>query len=98
MFNDKVNQILYILKKYYLMNEFSIDCMFKGFVCRLCVGSPCARYCNGISTLLQWYFDAYGALKYRLCIEKQAEIKRTRIGLIANLQRTYSGGWGREDV
>ena len=35
MFNDKVNQILYILKKYYLMNEFSIDCMFKGFVCRL---------------------------------------------------------------
>lgn len=81
MFNDKVNQILYILKKYYLVNEFSIDCMFKGFLCRLCVGSLCARYFNGISTLLHRYFDAFGTLKY----EKQAEIKRTRIGLIANL-------------
>ena len=67
------------------MNEFSIDCMFKGFLCRLCVGSPWARYFNATSTVFQRYFDAFGALKYRLCIEKQAEIKRTRIGLIANL-------------
>ena len=85
MFNDKVNQILYILKKYYLVNEFSIDCMFKGFFCRLCVGSLCARYFNATSTVFQWYFDAFGALKCRLCIEKQTDIKRTRIGLIANL-------------
>ena len=67
------------------MNEFSIVCMFKGFLCRLCVGSLCARYCNGISTLRQRYFDAIGAVKYRLCIEKQMDIERTRIGLIANL-------------
>ena len=85
------------------MNEFSIDCMFKGFLCRLCVGSLCARYCNATSTVFQWYFDAFGALKYRLCIEKQMDIKRTRIGLIANLQRTYSepsveDGGGRKYV
>jgi len=72
-----------------LMNEFSIVCMFKGFVCRLCVGSPCARYFNATSIVFQWYFDAFGALKYRLYIEKQMDIKRTRIGLIANLLRTY---------
>ena len=85
MFNDKVNQILYILKKYYLVNEFSIVCMFKGFLYRLCVGSPWARCFNATSTVFQWYFDAFGALKYRLCIEKQMDIKRTRIGLMANL-------------
>lgn len=77
MFNDKVTQILYILKKYCFVNAFSIDGDFKWFVCWLCVGSLCARYFNTTSTVFQHYFDTFGVLNYRLCIEKQTEIHRT---------------------
>jgi hypothetical protein len=45
-----------------------------------------------ISTLLQRYFDAFEALKYRLCIEKQAEIKRSYSEPIANLHLIRLGG------
>ena len=59
-------------------------------VCGFSLRSLFQRYFNATSTVFQRYFDAFGALKYRLCIEKQTEIKRTHIGLISDLQRTYS--------
>lgn len=53
---------------------------------------PCIRYFNATSTLFQHYFDTFGVLKYRLCIEKQVEIKLSYSEPIANLHLIRLGG------